>query len=104
MAKPTPKKRDLNRVLAALPPSAYRRIETKLEVAPHLQSLFRYLVENQFIQEITDYDPANLRIHPPEVLAQLQSGDPAWETAVPPEVAEVIKSRQFFGYRAPATG
>jgi hypothetical protein len=75
---------------------------TKLEVAPNLQSLFRYLVENQFIQEITDYDPANLRIHPPEVLAQLQSGDPAWETMVPPQVAEMIKSRQFFGYRASA--
>lgn len=75
---------------------------TKLEVAPNLQSLFRYLVENQFIQEITEYDPAYLRIHPPEVLAQLQSGDPAWETAVPPEVADVIKNRQFFGYRASA--
>jgi len=38
------------------------------------------------------------------VLAQLQSGDAAWEKAVPPEVAEVIKSRQFFGYRASAGG
>src|SRR5213082_1996867 len=75
---------------------------TKLEVAPNLQSLFRYLVENQFIREITDYDSAYLRIHPPEVLAQLQSGNAAWEKAVPPEVAEVIKSRQFFGYRASA--
>jgi hypothetical protein len=75
---------------------------TKLEVAPNLQSLFRYLVENQFIQEITEYDPAYLRIHPPEVLAQLQSGDPAWETAVPSKVAEVIKNRQFFGYRVAA--
>lgn len=72
---------------------------TKLQVAPNLQSLFRYLVENQFIQEITEYDPDYLRIHPPEVLAQLQGGDSAWEKAVPPEVAEVIKSRQFFGYR-----
>jgi hypothetical protein len=77
---------------------------TKLEVAPNLQSLFRYLVENQFIQEITDYDPAYLRIHPPEVLAQLQSGDPAWEKMVPPKVADIIKSRQFFGYRTHAEG
>src|SRR2546421_6285594 len=67
---------------------------TKLEVAPNLQSLFRYLVENQFIQEITDYDSAYLRIHPPEVLAQLQSGDSAWEKAVPLEVAEVVKRPQ----------
>ena len=47
----------------------------KLEVAPNLRSLYRYLVENEFIQEITDYNPEYLRIHPPETLAKLQSGD-----------------------------
>ncbi len=72
---------------------------TKLEVAPNLRSLFRYLIDNEFIQEITDYDPAYLHIHPPEALAKLQSGDPAWEEMVPPEVAKIIKDRQFFGYR-----
>jgi hypothetical protein len=73
---------------------------TQLEVAPNLRSLFRYLIDNEFIQEITDYNPDYLRIHPPDVLVKLQSGDPAWERMVPPEVAEIIKSRQFFGYRA----
>ena len=33
-------------------------------------------------------------------VATLQSGDPAWEQMVPPEVTKVIKERQFFGYRA----
>jgi hypothetical protein len=75
---------------------------TKLEVAPNLRSLFRYLIDNEFIQEITDYNPDYLRIHPPDVLVKLQSGDPAWERMVPPEVAEIIKGRQFFGYRASA--
>jgi hypothetical protein len=74
----------------------------KLEVAPNLRSLYRYLIENEFIQEITDYNSAYLRIHPPETLAKLQSGDPAWESMVPPEVAQMIKDRQFFGYRAAA--
>lgn len=73
---------------------------TKLEVASNLRSLFRYLIENEFIEEITEYDPAYLRIFPPEVLAKLQSGDPVWERMVPPEVARIIKTRQFFGYRA----
>jgi hypothetical protein len=73
---------------------------TKLEVAPNLKSLFRYLIDNEFIQEITDYNPEYLRIYPPEALAKLQSGDPAWERMVPPEVAEIIKSRHFFGYQA----
>jgi hypothetical protein len=77
---------------------------TKLEVAPNLRSLFRYLIDNEFIQEITDYDPQFLHIHPPDALAKLQSGDPTWERMVPPEVAGIIKSRHFFGYRAFAEG
>ncbi|HWM23464.1 MAG TPA: TonB-dependent receptor [Chthoniobacterales bacterium] len=77
---------------------------TRLEVAPNLHSLYRYLIDNEFIQEITDYDPKYLHIHPPDAMAKLQSGDPAWEQMVPPEVAEIIKSRHFFGYRAFAGG
>lgn len=77
---------------------------TKLDVAPNLKSLFRYLIENEFIQEITDYNLEYLRIHPPHALAKLQSGDPAWERMVPPEVSEMIKTRRFFGYHASKDG
>ncbi len=73
---------------------------TKIDVAPNLRSLFLYLIENQFIQEVTDYNPDYLRIHPPDALAKLQSGDDAWEKMVPPEVVAIIKEREFFGYRA----
>ena len=73
-----------------------------LEVAPNLRSLYRYLIENEFIQKITDYNPDYLRIHPPETLAKLQSGDAGWESTVPPEVTRMIKERQFFGYRVAA--
>ncbi len=73
---------------------------TKIEVAPNLRSLFLYLIENEFIQEVTEYNPEYLRIHPPEALAKLQSGDDAWEKMVPPEVVALIKEREFFGYRA----
>jgi hypothetical protein len=72
----------------------------KLEVTPHLRSLYGYLIDNEFIEEITDYYPDYLRIYPPDALAKLQSGNPAWERMVPPEVIAIIKSRQFFGYRA----
>ncbi|HKP04484.1 MAG TPA: TonB-dependent receptor [Chthoniobacterales bacterium] len=72
----------------------------KLEVAPNLRSLYRYLIDNEFIEEITDYNPEFLRIYPPDALVKLQSGDPAWERMVPPEVTKIIKERQFFGYRA----
>jgi hypothetical protein len=74
---------------------------TQIEVAPNLRSLFQYLIDNQYIQEITDYHPEYLRIHPPDVLAKLQSGDNRWEQMVPPEVAHIIKKREFFGYSTP---
>jgi len=74
---------------------------TQLEVAPNLRSLYRYLIDSQYIHEITDYHPEYLRIYPPHALAKLQSGDRSWEEMVPPEVVEIIKQREFFGYRAP---
>ena len=74
---------------------------TQIEVAPNLRSLFQYLIDNQYVQEIGDYHPEYLRIHPPDVLTKLQSGDSSWEQMVPPEVVHMIKKRQFFGYRRP---
>jgi hypothetical protein len=73
----------------------------QLQVAPNLRSLYRYLIDNEYIQEITDYNPDFLTIYPAEALSRLQSGDEGWEKMVPPEVAEIIKTREFFGYRAP---
>ena len=72
----------------------------QVQIAPNLQSLYCYLIDNNFIVEITDFQRDYLRIYPPDVLAKLQSGDNAWETMVPPEVKRVIKEREFFGYRA----
>src|SRR5438067_2375763 len=71
----------------------------EVKVASNLRSLFQYLIDNQYVQEITDYHPEYLRIHPSGVLAKLQSGDSSWEQMVPPEVVHIIKQRQFFGYR-----
>jgi len=74
---------------------------TQLEVAPNLRSLFHYLIDNQFIEEISHYHSEYLRIYPAAALAKLQSGDSGWERMVPPEVVQIIKEREFFGYRAP---
>jgi hypothetical protein len=71
----------------------------QVTVAPNLRSLFQYLIDNQYIEEITDYNPDYLRIYPPDALAKLQAGDSAWERMVPPEVVQIIKEREFFGYR-----
>src|SRR5207244_152579 len=63
---------------------------TQIEVAPNLRSLFRYLIDNQYVQEITEYHPEYSRIHSPDVLAKLQSGDSSWERMVPPEAVSIL--------------
>jgi hypothetical protein len=73
----------------------------QLEVAPNLRSLFQYLIDNQFIEEIAHYHAEYLRIYPADALAKLQRGDSGWERLVPPEVVQIIKEREFFGYRRP---
>ena len=50
---------------------------TEVEVAPNLRSLFRYLIDNQFIEEITDYNPEYLRIYPAGRAGQIAVGDAA---------------------------
>src|SRR5712692_2859319 len=72
---------------------------TQVKVAPNLRSLFDYLIDNQYIEEISHYHPDFLRIYPPAVLAKLKVGDKSWEEMVPPEVVQIIKEREFFGYR-----
>ena len=73
---------------------------THAEVAPNLRSLFQFLIDNRYIEEIPDYRKEFLRIYPGTVLAKLKAGDESWEEMVPPEVAQIIKEREFFGYRA----
>jgi len=71
----------------------------QLDVAPNLRSLFHYLIDNEFIEEISEYHAEYLKIYPPDALAKLQTGDSSWEAMVPPEVVQLIKERAFFGYR-----
>ena len=73
---------------------------THAEVASNLRSLFQYLIDNNYIEQITEYRKEYLRIYPGKVLAKLKAGDETWEEMVPPQVAQIIKEREFFGYRA----
>ena len=54
-------------------------------------------MENLFIQQINDYNPAALPVYSRDVLAKIQAGDPKWEEMVPPQVAAIIKQRKLLG-------
>ena len=56
--------------------------------------LYQYLLDRGGIEAIQEFDSTQLHIRPQEVLSKLQSGDPAWETMVPPEVATLIRRTQ----------
>ena len=75
----------------------------KLEVAPHLQHLHAYLVENRFIEGLDVLDRGHLSIFPRDVLAMIQSGQPGWEELVPEKIADLIKKRKLLQYREPAS-
>jgi hypothetical protein len=71
----------------------------KLKVAPHLRHLYQHLVENNFVESIDLFNRDWLRIASRDVLAQIRSGDSAWERHVPDVVADRIKKRKLLGYR-----
>jgi hypothetical protein len=69
-----------------------------LRVAPKLQHLYNYLIENQHIQAIRDYNPENLGIFSRDVYRRMREGDPTWVHDVPPGVALLICQRSLLGY------
>jgi hypothetical protein len=69
-----------------------------LRVAPHLQHLYAYLLENHSIQAIKDFNDCCLPIQSRDVLSRIKSGETGWEILVPAQVAAIIKDRKLLGY------
>jgi len=61
--------------------------------------LYAYLVERGSILPLKNYNPDYLRIFSRDVARRIREGDASWERDVPPEIADVIKKRGFFGYK-----
>jgi hypothetical protein len=74
-----------------------------MEVAPHLRHLYAHLVENKFIENITNYDATALKIYSGEVLAKIHSGDESLSKLIPAPIFEVIKAKKLFGWQQKAT-
>jgi hypothetical protein len=69
-----------------------------LKVAPNLQNLYNHLIQNHYIVGLEGYKREYLTLFSRAVLKLIQSGDPAWEDMVPPQVAEMIKKGRLYGY------
>ncbi len=69
----------------------------------NLRSLFRYLIENNKLEDIQDANVNNLHIISDNVLAMIKKGDEGWEKFVPRKVQEAIKDHNLFDYQPEAT-
>ena len=70
-----------------------------LRVAPNLQHLHAYLVENRLIESIVDYDASCLPIFSRDILKKIQSGEAGWEADVPERIVQTIRERKLLGFK-----
>ncbi|MDR3404519.1 MAG: TonB-dependent receptor [Chthoniobacter sp.] len=69
-----------------------------LEVAPELRKLYGYLADRGSFVQLDNFNPEYLHIFSRDVLKRIAAQDESWEQMVPPQVAEMIKKRGFFGF------
>jgi hypothetical protein len=69
-----------------------------LAVTPELTPLYDYLAGRGSFVHLDNYNPAYSHIFSRDVLKRIALNDSTWEEMVPPQVAEVIRKRGFFGH------
>ena len=69
-----------------------------VEMPSKVHGLYRHIVEGGRIKQLDNFDESVLHIFSRDVLKRIREEDPSWDSMVPPEIADVIKRRHFFGY------
>lgn len=94
-------KNDLKIYVYPLQRSPADELQTTRTVNLHsdLQLLYDYLCRRGSLVQLDNYNPKYLTIFSRDVLKRIGSGDESWDETVPPEVAEIIRRRGFFGYK-----
>ncbi|MGA2712291.1 MAG: TonB-dependent receptor [Bryobacteraceae bacterium] len=97
--------RDLRIYVYPLRDQATRTLKTveNVEMPANVRGLFRHIVEGGRIKQLDNFDEDLLHIFSRDVLKRIKEEDPSWDSMVPPEIAEVIKRRRFFGYHETET-
>jgi hypothetical protein len=71
------------------------------ELPANLKYLFRYLMDNNKLEDVSDADSRKLHIISDNVLAMIRKGENGWEKFVPHKVEEAIKEYNLFDYPSP---
>jgi len=72
----------------------------EMDLPDRLKPLFRYLMENNKLEDVRKANVSNLHIISDNVLAMIRRGEPGWEKYVPSKVEEAIKEQGLFDYPA----
>jgi hypothetical protein len=73
-------------------------LDFEKELPAHLRSLFRYMMDNNKLEDVRNANISNLHIISDNVLAMIRKGEPGWEKFVPSKVEEAIKEQGLFDY------
>ncbi|MCB0493839.1 MAG: TonB-dependent receptor [Cyclobacteriaceae bacterium] len=68
------------------------------ELPDNLKGLFRYMQDNNKLEDIENANTENLHIISDNVLAMIRKGEHGWEKYVPHKVEEAIKEHGLFDY------
>src|SRR5215469_9905200 len=94
-------KNDLKIYVYPRQPTSTDELETtsSVNLNSDLQLLYEYLCRRGSFVQLDNYNPEYLSIFSRDVLKRIASGDESWEHMVPPQVADLIRHRGFFGYK-----
>ena len=70
-----------------------------IKVHPRMKELYKFFKYNGKVIDIENYDESISGIYSREVLRMISQGEEGWEEMLPDGIAEVIKSKDLFGYR-----
>lgn len=68
------------------------------QIPTNIKSLFRYLMDNNKLEDMKEANVSNLHIISDNVLAMIRKGEVGWEKFVPHKVEEAIKEHGLFDY------
>ncbi len=71
------------------------------ELPDNLKNLFRFLMDNNKLEDVYDANTRNLHIISDNVLAMIKKGESGWEKFVPHKVEEAIKEYGLFDFPTP---
>lgn len=69
-----------------------------LPVPNGITHLYQFLLDNELIKDLEDYNPDTLHIAPEEVLNMIRNNVEGWEKYIPSKLVTVIKEKCLFGY------